>query len=597
MSEAPRFLITTADERTWKFDCPSLFLGEWCRLYDRKHIWQGMDAEVVPYHWDDRERYFRDYAYLKNFYESILVRTGDALNRFHAVNHSTRYWRIVIGPWLYLFLQVLFDRWVTLQKAVDDFVIDGTVILLQPESEMIPCNMLDFQQLIWSDSWNHFICGNIIKTSGRIKWEERNSGLSRSKEDFLPVRKSNSLKWKLYKATAPFLAAGTRKNDAFIIQGLLPRLTDMLLQISLGQLPKEWHSPCMKPGGPDFLRRGTFKLAAGDLDDFSQFVCSMIPRQIPVAYLEGYAQLVALTRELPWPSKPKVIFTANAYESDEVFKAWTAEKTELGVPLVIGQHGGFFGVGKWGVGEDHQVEIADRFLTWGWSDLRKSIYPAMALANLGKPCGEWRRDGHLLLVTVSVARYCWKSSSWPTASGQSNRFLDEQLRFARLLPPEIRGKLIVRMNKRWDEIQKTCYWRRWNEVCPEAVLDPSTESIEPQIRACRLYVSTYNATTFLTSLGRNIPTIMFWDPACMELRDSAKPYFDCLKEVGIFHETPESAAAQVVEVWDSVATWWNRPEVQRAREFFCAQYARMPEKIVPELKQALLLGKGMPRKG
>lgn len=50
MPRKQRYLITTADERTWKFDRPVIFLGEWCRIYDRKHIWQGMDAIVAaPY--------------------------------------------------------------------------------------------------------------------------------------------------------------------------------------------------------------------------------------------------------------------------------------------------------------------------------------------------------------------------------------------------------------------------------------------------------------------------------------------------------------------------------------------------------------------
>lgn len=40
VKETGRYLITTADERTWKFDRPVLFLGEWCRLYDRRHVWQ-----------------------------------------------------------------------------------------------------------------------------------------------------------------------------------------------------------------------------------------------------------------------------------------------------------------------------------------------------------------------------------------------------------------------------------------------------------------------------------------------------------------------------------------------------------------------------
>ena len=50
MTSQKRYLITTADENTWKFDRPVIFLGEWCRLYNRKHIWGGMDALVAePY--------------------------------------------------------------------------------------------------------------------------------------------------------------------------------------------------------------------------------------------------------------------------------------------------------------------------------------------------------------------------------------------------------------------------------------------------------------------------------------------------------------------------------------------------------------------
>lgn len=50
MTKLKRYLITTEDESTWKFDQPVIFLGEWCRLYDRQHIWQNMDAKVAkPY--------------------------------------------------------------------------------------------------------------------------------------------------------------------------------------------------------------------------------------------------------------------------------------------------------------------------------------------------------------------------------------------------------------------------------------------------------------------------------------------------------------------------------------------------------------------
>ena len=44
------FLVTTADQRFWKTDEKILFLGEWCKIYNQRHIWSNLDYEVLPYH-------------------------------------------------------------------------------------------------------------------------------------------------------------------------------------------------------------------------------------------------------------------------------------------------------------------------------------------------------------------------------------------------------------------------------------------------------------------------------------------------------------------------------------------------------------------
>ena len=69
-----------------------LFLGEWCRLYSRKFVWNDLDAIVVLYHWDNREKILpklREYR-LKNkekiegFYESVVSKkTGKKVNFFN----------------------------------------------------------------------------------------------------------------------------------------------------------------------------------------------------------------------------------------------------------------------------------------------------------------------------------------------------------------------------------------------------------------------------------------------------------------------------------------------------------------------------------
>ena len=113
------FLITTADERTWRKDRKILFVGEWCKLFSRKKEWSKLDYEVLPYHWDDGKELHRDYLYLNDLYEKILPEVSKNLNKIHDVNHSIRYWRIIVGLWLLAFIHVFYDRYQSILSAAE----------------------------------------------------------------------------------------------------------------------------------------------------------------------------------------------------------------------------------------------------------------------------------------------------------------------------------------------------------------------------------------------------------------------------------------------------------------------------------------------
>ena len=226
---------------------------------------------------------------------------------------------------------------------------------------------------------------------------------------------------------------------------------------------------------------------------------------------------------------------------------------------------------------------ADRYLTWGWTDNNPKHYPCVALKIAGLPIGTWNPTGGLLQVMTHDARYT--RCSWERPSPEPS-YLEDQFRFASALPQHIRVMLTVRLTASAAS-QGRPHEVLWQARHPDVRLDRGTGSIEPLIRRSRLYVYTYNSTGFLETMGRNIPTIVFWDSKYNELRASAQPYYDLLKGAGIFHETPESAAAKATEVWHDVAAWWNRREVQDARRSFCERFARMPENPIRLLKEAL----------
>ena len=60
-----KHLVTTALEETWPNQKSKIiFLGEWCKLYSKKKSWKNLSYEVLDYHWDNRNKFEKDYYYL-----------------------------------------------------------------------------------------------------------------------------------------------------------------------------------------------------------------------------------------------------------------------------------------------------------------------------------------------------------------------------------------------------------------------------------------------------------------------------------------------------------------------------------------------------
>ena len=95
---------------------------------------------------------------------------------------------------------------------------------------------------------------------------------------------------------------------------------------------------------------------------------------LPICFVESYAEINNKLKKLPFPEKPKFIFTSNAYDFNEVFKVWAAKKCEQGYKYIVGQHGNNYNTHLF-FGNKNLVELTatDGFFTWGWSNTSKNI--------------------------------------------------------------------------------------------------------------------------------------------------------------------------------------------------------------------------------
>jgi putative transferase (TIGR04331 family) len=562
-------------EETWPTDeSPILFLGEWCRLYNKKALWGRKNAEVAPYHWDDREKLHKDYLYLQALYEELLVELAAKLNAVHGVNHSVRYWRIIVGPWLGYFIQMLFDRWAMLRQVIQNSDISGVRVMQRGFNYAVSNDMEDFNSKYLGDPWNETIFGQLLEWMDipvETVHETVESHATASKP-FKLISKWH-LKQRLDQIAGYVSGLIHSDTEYFFINSYLPLKQDFLLQLKLGQLPKRWRTVPVPVTPENSLDRQWEVLPPINSNDFPGILRAMIPRHIPTAYLEGYGALLRVAQDLPWPKKPKAIFTSSAYSADDVFKSWAADKVEGGVPLAIGQHGGNYGMARWGFEEEHQIAIADHFLTWGWREEESDkVTPVGNLKGFGKKMIPDRQGG-ALMIEMMLPRMSYHMYSVPVARQWLDYFKD-QCRFVQALPQVLRNQLLVRL---FPHEFGWCQSQRWEDRYPTLALENGIQPMALLMAKSRICISTYNATTYLESMSLNFPTIMFWSPNHWELRDSALTYFEKLKSVGIFHETPESAARQMAQVWDDVSGWWQGSAVQSVRKEFCDRYAHTPK--------------------
>ena len=581
-----RFLITTALEETWPDgDVPILFLGEWCRLYARKVRWSVLDAELMPYHWDDRAKLYTDYQYLQELHERLLRDLSKRLNEIHGVNYSLRYWRILVGVWLGYFTQVLFDRWTCIQQTANKWDTLYTIVFSGNQATLVPNDINDFNRLFHDDSWNHYIYGEIIRSHTNISFtnqEINENEIADSPSDLTPTRSFihgliKKIILPLYLALSSSLV---RSKDALIASTYIGHLNEIRLQCRLRQVPRIYRTVKTDPQTIDSARR-QWSLEGQSRTMFEAFVRDMIPKQIPMLYLEGYESLTRLADNQTWPKCPKIIWTSNIFSSDEVFKAAAAKMTEAGTPLIIGQHGGHYGIGRWNFSEEHELSISDVYLSWGWKDPNNGhIEPIGKLKSRSFSKRDRNVPYRATLVTAALQRYSGSMMS-SFMSSQYLDYLQDQFIFVANLPKTIKQNLIVRLyphDAGWSQAE------RWRENCGEIELDSGRLDIGTLMAESRIYISTYNATTYLESLSMGVPTIMFWNPNHWELRDTAIPYFEKLKAVGIFHESPVSAARHCAAIWDDVEAWWQSVEVQSAIQEFCQQYARCPVNLLDEIE-------------
>jgi putative transferase (TIGR04331 family) len=581
------FLATTADQRFWKKDEKIIFLGEWCKLFNQKPVWSQLNYEVFPYHWRSRTKYFEDYVRLEQLYEHWLPVLAKNLNTLHSENHSDRYWRIVLGPWLYYFIQTFYDRYLSIRRAIDSRQVTLTWISPVGNTDFTPKDFSTFGKWLSSDYYNLHIYSWLIEAMGGIAVEVKSHSIQPERISLrADLGLSNRIKLGLKQVMGIYSRCLPQKDTDIVLASLYIRKQDLVrLQLALGQFPNLHFPKVMSRENVSSSElRKKLEVPAGD-DEFTSLLGRFVPSQIPMAYLENYSNLKERAEEA-FPKNPKIIVSVNAHYFHEGFKVWCAGQVEKGAKLIGTQHGAHYGNALWSANETHEKKVADRYFSWGWDDEKMpSITPLSSVQLVGTQ-KRIRVDGQggILWLGLSRPRY----SSWMASAPVSCEMLDyveDQKIFLETLGSEPKNILTMRLfhtDYDWGVRE------RLMEGLSDLRFSDGSETMFQQLCESRLCIASYNATPILETISANFPTVAFWNFDHWELRKSERPYFDDMVRVGIFHDNPKSAASKVNEIYQDPMSWWLSPEVQESKNRFCHRFARTSPGWLSEWKEEIL---------
>ncbi len=570
------FLATTGLSEFWDKNDELLYLGQWCRLYERRADWEGLRGRVLPSPWEAAGVIERATEDIGKLHEELLRFLASFLNDRHRLQCSERYWRILLGPWLLGYTAAIVDHELHLDGALA--AEPGlTTWIIDPRDRVTAKDTAHFAALQASDSFQLQLFSELTERRGLktkvLRLPKPNVGVRR-----------RSLKTALGASLATAARSVLPSDRIFSdLYGTRLQLLSLMRVASLSPVGTAISTPDAAPSEDARAALSQFHGGA----EHSAAAAALLPRHLPTLFLEGFPSFRQSVRAR-WPKLPRLLLTSVGWYGNETFKLLAAEAKEQGGRLVISQHGGGYGMHRYAVTEQHERAISDRYFTWGWNDHR---YPGAKIVPLpnpkfsGRPRRSSQRKRKWLLISTSLYRYPYSAylGNAPAAHHFEDQ-LEERARFLRALPAHVRGDLRVRLHHAdlgWAHKKRLSDEFQWLEF------DTDPKPWSSRSEQFDLLVVDHPQTSLLESIALDRPTLAFWDPGLWHMRPEVEGSLESLRRVQVLFDSPQAAASAVGEILQDASAWWLEPKRRAAVEAFRHEHARGSVDWLSQWKSAL----------
>lgn len=490
----------------------------------------------------------------------VLARVKQALDAYHQTEKSERYYDILLGDWIERYLHLVYvasqNHSIDSKTQIFGFDTDNKLKVaptrditefFSAHQSLPDLALAALQTVSLHGPGSLNIVGGEVSITNSNKSNRLDRLISSLIRAFAPGRDPKILFVKPFSGRTP-----TAWRSAMWSWRKWSRHDDMGFGFSVrASIDTRWRSHNLS--------------GVSTHDKLGDVANAMLSAFLPVCAVEGLEQIKSRVFSQR-STRPEHVYSAQSLWTHFAFKVLVAQWCEDGSKLHYHQHGGWYGLDESHAAEKYESRVADYYYTWGWSrGSPKTIplpppVPALQRINVSQDS----------LICFDQPKEIYRLQYFPLP-GTMQTMYEQTAEFVKTRQSET--NLVVRLFPGdYGQTQRQAI----ASARASTVFDNTTPIFE-QYGSSRIVFHNYLGTSWLETMGLDIPTICFYDVDAYRFRPDARSLLEDLVRVGILHISGESAADHANLIENDVAKWWLRDDVQAAKRNFTRQFANFSQ--------------------
>jgi len=562
--------------------------------------------------WNSKKNIQKGYIDSNNLVDQSIRLLSNELGKIHSTHTSRKYWEPIIGPWIREFSVLYTDRY-SVYKALTSSE-KKSIGSIHPTEWHVDYDYRNYWQNESTERFNlqfysqlHYYLDHRVKIANFINIEKKDYSTYSLDKKNSKINISNSrilLSWARYlikvsiKNTLRFfvylmsliygnkliIMASQSSNYNSILKifirsrGRIVPYIDLLKEFNHNVERNYFYNDVENSNKNN--RDRLFDNCILNQFDNDVFLYLLI-HQIPLVYLEYFSN-ISINKILKLHKAPFLIYMDGVQFFSEVFKVNIAYYLSKGSKIVIQQHAGLDPIMDFNNEVDHDLSIADTYLTWGWGSQDKNVLPYLSI-RLSSSFKNYQNNS-----SVSILYVCRSLSSTQRGNFCDSLYDIELIRQGRILFVEnlsqsIKDLLIIRRRPGdlyGDQANSADAFHK-----KSIKFASNKDKIYVLIADSKIVLFESFSTGFFECMTYNKPAIIFLNKGCQvgDNKLSNKFLAILLEMNAIFYNAKDLN----MFLEKDIESWWEKDITQKSRNLIVSEFGNFSTNYIKEVSLAL----------